>query len=118
MWQWRSRVALFEADMHTWHRSAKVTHHYASLFHGAGRFEEAIFYYNRSLQIHDDNAITDYPIARISMQLGRYEEAFNRFVKITNGHGIGLGLHNMYLINIDYGWTLARIGRYSEALPL
>ena len=104
--------------MATWHRSAKVTHHYASLFHGAGRLEEALNHYDKALQIHDDNAVTDYCVARINMQLGRYGVAHKRFEKIAAGNGIGFGHHNMYLINIDFGWTLAKIGRYADALPM
>merc|ERR1719440_2285017 len=75
-------------------------------------------HYQRALEIHDDNSMTDYCIARISLQLGRHEEACNRFEKITSGNGLGFGYHNTYMINIDYGWALARTGRYADALPM
>lgn len=118
MWQWRNRVELFKADMATWHRSAKVVHQYASLLHGGGRLEEAARFYRRSLDIFDDNALTDYCIAKIQLQLGHYNESLATFEKIMAGHGIGFGRHNTFLLSIDFGWLLTRLGRYAEAIPL
>lgn len=118
MWQWRTRVSLFYADMKVWHRSAKVTHQFASLLHGGGRYQEALVYYDRSLQIHDDNAVTDYCVARIQMELGRHTEASARFEKILLGHGIGFAEHNRFLLHIDYGWLLVRMGEPARATPI
>lgn len=117
LWQWRSKAELFQADMRVWHRSSKVVHQYASVLHGSGHLGEALLFYNRSLEIFDDNALTDYCIAQILLQLGRFDEARTRFEKILGGHGIGFGSHNTYLLTIDYGWLLTRLGRYTEALP-
>ncbi|CAE8731778.1 unnamed protein product, partial [Polarella glacialis] len=116
--QWRSKVALFHADMLVWHRSAKVSHQFASLLHGGGRLEEAIAHYSRSLEIHDDNALTDYCIAHCLLQLESYTEAGQRFDKIMAGHGIGFGAHNSYVLHLDRGWLLAKVGRHADALPI
>lgn len=117
-WQWRTKVSLYAGDFESWSRSAKVTHQFALCLHGGGQWERAIVQYQRSLDMHDDNALTDYGIAQCLLQLGRYPEAGQRFEKILKGHGIGIGHHNKHVIYLDYGWLLARIGRFKEAIPV
>eukprot|EP00931_Biecheleriopsis_adriatica_P094571 TRINITY_DN68201_c0_g1_i1.p1 TRINITY_DN68201_c0_g1~~TRINITY_DN68201_c0_g1_i1.p1 ORF type:complete len:240 (-),score=56.85 TRINITY_DN68201_c0_g1_i1:88-744(-) len=104
--------------MQSWHRSAKVTHTYASLLHGAGQLQGAIAFYNRSLQIFDDNAVTDYAIAQCLIRLGRYAEAATRFDKIMSGHFIGFHAGNLPALNLDRGWLLAKVGRHKDAVPV
>merc|ERR1712232_300217 len=84
--------------------------------HGGGRLHEAIAYYQSSLQIFDDNALTDYCIAQVQMQLSRFQEADARFQKILAGQGIGFGHHNLWVLHVDYGWLLARVGHYEDAV--
>merc|ERR1712232_68221 len=60
--------------------------------------------------------ITDYCIARILINLGRFEEAHTRFEKILNGHGIGLHDGNDFLWMTDFGYTLVKLEQMEAGL--
>merc|ERR1712183_372613 len=90
MGHWRNPTLLFETDAQHWGRSAKVLHSKASELQARGDLHGALDSYLKSLEVFDDQAITDYCIARIYLNLGRLQEAYQRFDKIMKGHGIGL----------------------------
>ena len=52
-----------------------MLHQKASVLHSLGDLDGALENYLRSLDIFDDQAITDYWVARIYISLGRYQEA-------------------------------------------
>merc|ERR1712187_574197 len=70
----------------------------------------------RSLQVFDDQALTDYCIARIYIHLDRFQEAFQRFNKILTGHGIGLHDGNDFLWMTDLGYTLVKLAEYEQGV--
>ena len=74
-WHWSSRYVLFKVDMEKWPRSVKTQHQWATVLHKDNRLEEALVHYRNSLEIFDDNALTDYCIASIMIELNRFEEA-------------------------------------------
>ena len=88
----------------------KVLHAKASELQALGQLEEALDYYQQSLSIFDDQAITDYCIARILINLGRFSEAYRSFEKILNGHGIGLHDGNDFLWMTDLGYLMVKLG--------
>lgn len=110
MSHWKSPAILFMKDAEHWHRSVKVLHAKASELQAKGDLVEALEHYQRSLDIFDDQAITDYCIARILINLGRFQEAYQRFDKILNGHGIGLHDGNDFLWMTDLGYLMVRLG--------
>ena len=110
MSHWESPAVLFMKDSEHWNRSVKVLHAKASELQALGRLEEALDHYQQSLDIFDDQAITDYCIARILINLGRFSEAHQRFEKILNGHGIGLHDGNDFLWMTDLGYLLVKLG--------
>ena len=74
-WHWSTRYLLFQVDMEKWPRSVKTQHQWATVLHKDNRLEEALVHYRNSLEIFDDNALTDYCIASIMIELNRFEEA-------------------------------------------
>ena len=110
MSHWESPSVLFVKDAEHWHRSVKVLHAKASELQALGQLEEALDYYQQSLSIFDDQAITDYCIARILINLGRFSEAYRSFEKILNGHGIGLHDGNDFLWMTDLGYLMVKLG--------
>ena len=110
MSHWESPAVLFMKDAEHWNRSVKVLHAKASELQALGHLEEALDHYQKSLDIFDDQAITDYCIARILINLGRFSEAHQRFDKILNGHGIGLHDGNDFLWMTDLGYLLVKLG--------
>lgn len=114
MTHWRSPDTLFLQDAKYWHRSVKVLHAKASELQATGDLPEALDYYQQSLNIFDDQAITDYCIARILINLGRFQEAYERFNKILTGHGIGLHDGNDFLWMTDLGYVLVKLGADSQ----
>lgn len=114
MHHWRGPSSLFETDALHWSRSAKVLHSKASELQARGDLEPALETYLRSLEVFDDQAITDYCIARILINLERYDEARERFTKILNGHGIGFHDGNDFLWMTDLGYLLVRMGSPQE----
>ena len=72
----------------------------------SGRRTQLIGWWFRSTQIFDDQAITDYCIARILLHLDRVNEALAYFDKILNGHGIGFHDGNDFLWMTDLGYAL------------
>ncbi|CAK0796734.1 unnamed protein product, partial [Prorocentrum cordatum] len=82
MGHWRSPTTLFMTDALHWDRSVKVLHHKAAELQRRGDLHGALDFYMRSLAIFDDQAITDYCIARILINLDRFSEAYARFQKI------------------------------------
>jgi len=111
---WLSKWELFGADAQHWGRSAKVLHQFAVELQAAGDLHRALDHYNRSLKIFDDQALTDYCIARILIHLDRFEEARSRFEKILQGHGIGFHDGNDFLWMTDLGYTLVQLGHDRE----
>jgi len=109
MRHWRSTGELFETDALHWSRSVKVMHSKASELQARDDLEGALTHYLKSLEIFDDQAITDYCIARILINLGRYQEAYTRFDKILTGHGIGFHDGNDFLWMTDLGYLLVQM---------
>jgi len=116
MGHWRGASQLFETDAVHWSRSVKVVHSKASELQGRGDLHGALAGYLRSLEIFDDQAITDYCIARILINLGRYQEAYARFDKIMNGHGIGFHDGNDFLWMTDLGYVLVQMGANEQGV--
>merc|ERR1711907_588799 len=101
-------------DAQHWGRSAKVLHSRASELQAKNDLHGALQYYLRSLEVFDDQAITDYCIARLYLNLGRVQDAYLRFEKILNGHGIGLHDGNDFLWMTDLGYTLVKLGEHKQ----
>jgi len=116
MSHWRSTQKLFETDALHWSRSAKVLHAQASEMQARGDLHGALDHYLKSLEVFDDQAITDYCIARILINLGRFQEAYTRFDKILNGHGIGLHDGNDFLWMTDLGYLLVKLGSHENGI--
>jgi tetratricopeptide (TPR) repeat protein len=114
--QWKSRVTLYGEDARNFPRSAKTLHQYGTVVHRAGHLELAKSLYLQSLSVFDDNALTDYCIAQIDVESGRFQEAYIRFHKINDGHGIGFGLFNRFLLAVDFGYCCIALGKYSEGI--
>ncbi|CAK0839267.1 unnamed protein product [Prorocentrum cordatum] len=76
-WQWSRYCAWgFQRELvEMTHRPLGVSHQYASVLHGQGRLEEALALYNRSIEIFDDSALTDYCMAKIYLQLNQDNQA-------------------------------------------
>jgi len=112
MSHWSSSSALFETDAKYWSRSTKVLHSKASELQARNDLHGALDYYLKSLEVFDDQAITDYCIARVLINFDRLEEAYQRFEKILNGHGIGLHDGNDFLWMTDLGYLLVKTGNF------
>ncbi|CAK8999502.1 Protein O-mannosyl-transferase TMTC4 (Transmembrane and TPR repeat-containing protein 4) [Durusdinium trenchii] len=117
VWQWRSSEALYVADALSWPTSVKTRHQLGTVLHQQGRYEEALLEFNASLTILDDNALTDHCIAQIYIETARYPLALERFEKILRGHGVGFSPFNLWMLYVDYGFTLVALGRFEEAIP-
>merc|ERR1712183_1109295 len=85
-----------------------------TVYHRMNRWDEALFHYRKSLEIHDDNALTDYCIAQLYVETSRFEDALPIFEKILKGNGIGFGGYNMFALYVDYGFTLTILKRDLE----
>lgn len=116
VWQWRSSEALYMADALSWPNSVKTRHQLGTVFHQQGRYDEALREFNVSLMILDDNALTDHCIGQIYIETGRYKLALERFEKIMRGHGVGFSAFNLWMLYVDYGFTLVALGRFEEAI--
>ncbi|CAE7942451.1 Tmtc4 [Symbiodinium sp. KB8] len=116
VWQWRSSEALYMADALSWPTSVKTRHQLGTVFHQQGRSEEALREFNASLMILDDNALTDHCIAQVYIETGRYHLALERFEKILRGHGVGFSAFNLWMLYVDYGFTLVALGKFREAI--
>merc|ERR1712232_1014164 len=115
--QWESSEALYAADAAAWPNSVKTQHQLATVYHAQSRYEEALWHYNKSLTVLDDNALTDHCIAQIFIETGRYAEALQRFEKIQNGHGVGFSRFNLWAMFVDHGFTLVALRQFQEAIP-
>jgi len=113
---WRNPSTLFETDALHWSRSAKVLHSKASELQARGDLQGALSHYLESLEVFDDQAITDYCIARILIHLGRLQEAYDRFNKILTGHGIGLHDGNDFLWMTDLGYLMVKLGANEQGV--
>lgn len=90
MTHWRSKETLFEVDAKAskWQpRSAKILHQYAVLLQAKGEshHDEALSYYQKALDVFDDNAMSDYCMARIYLEKGDCHKGLQIFIKINNG---------------------------------
>merc|ERR1712146_668360 len=112
----RSTRTLFLTDGLHWSRSSKVLHAKGSELQAEGDLQGALDHYMRSLEVFDDQAITDYCIARILIHMDRFTEAYQRFEKILNGHGIGLHDGNDFLWMTDLGYTLVKLQSYENGV--
>ncbi|CAE7216092.1 Tmtc4 [Symbiodinium necroappetens] len=104
------------ADALSWPTSVKTRHQLGTVFHQQGRSEEALREFNASLMILDDNALTDHCIAQVYIETGRYHLALERFEKILRGHGVGFSAFNLWMLYVDYGFTLVALGKFQEAI--
>eukprot|EP00392_Amoebophrya_sp_AT5.2_P010597 g10662.t1 len=114
MTHWRSKETLFEVDAKAskWQpRSAKILHQYAVLLQAKGEshHDEALSYYQKALDVFDDNAMSDYCMARIYLEKGDCHKGLQIFIKINNG---------TFLLNNDFGYALSCVGAYDEAVPI
>lgn len=116
VWQWRSSEALYVADAVAWPRSVKTRHQVGTVYHAQSRYTEALENYNASLMILDDNALTDHCIAQLFIETGRYRDALERFEKVFRGHGVGFSAFNLWMLYVDYGFTLVSLSRFAEAI--
>jgi len=116
MGHWKNSQRLFETDAEHWGRSAKVLHSKASELQARDDLHGALSYYLKSLEVFDDQAITDYCIARILINLGRFQEAYARFDKILKGHGIGLHDGNDFLWMTDLGYVFVKLDAYQQGI--
>jgi len=116
VWEWRSSEALYAADAEAWPRSVKTRHQLGTVYHAQGRHADALHHYNASLAVLDDNALTDHCIAQVYIETGRYSEALARFEKIMAGHGVGFSPFNLWMLYVDFGFTLVALQRFQEAL--
>eukprot|EP00452_MALV-II_sp_L67-6_P000339 gene339-73_t len=118
---WRSKDVLFEVDAKAsaWQpRSAKVLHQYAVFLQTQGKLDDALSYYQQALNVFDDNAMSDYCVARIYLEKNDCTKALQVFFKINDGHGIGFGDHNQFLLNNDFGYALTCVQAYQDAIPI
>jgi hypothetical protein len=113
---WSSKGKLFSTDAVHWGKSAKVLHQHAVEQQARGDLNTALINYVKSLTIFDDQAITDYCIARILLHLDRVPEALAYFDKILNGHGIGFHDGNDFLWMTDLGYALIAHNQDKEQL--
>lgn len=118
VWQWRSSEALYMADAAAWPRSVKTRHQLATVYHAQGRYGEALENYNASLMVLDDNALTDHCIAQIYVETNQFQRALERFEKILRGHGVGFSQFNLWMLYVDYGFTLVSLSRHDDAVPV
>lgn len=116
MGHWKNTKTLFETDALQWSRSSKVLHSKASELQAQGDLVGALESYLASLAVFDDQAITDYCIARIYIHLDNLEEASTRFDKILNGHGIGFHDGNDFLWMTDLGYVMTKMGQYEHGV--
>lgn len=116
MSHWKNTTVLFTTDAQHWGRSAKVLHSQGSELQAKNDLEGALDSYLKSLEVFDDQAITDYCIARLYLNLNRVQEAYQRFDKILNGHGIGLHDGNDFLWMTDLGYTLVKLETYDQGM--
>lgn len=82
---WENREILFGVDTHYWPKSLKSHHQLGTVYHRMNRWEEALYHYNTSLTLHDDNALTDYCIAQVYIETSQFDLALPRFEKILKG---------------------------------
>lgn len=116
VWQWRSSEALFEADAKAWPNSVKTRHQVATVYHARNLYAEALENYNASLQVLNDNALTDFCIAQIYIETGQFPAAMERFEIISRGHFVGFSHFNLYMFYVDYGFALVSVNRFEEAI--
>jgi len=117
VWDWRSSQALYAADAMSWPRSVKTRHQLGTVYHAQELFADALEEYEASLTVLDDNALTDYVVATVYIQTGRYQEAVQRFEKIMRGHFVGFSRFNLFGLYVDHGFTLVMLQRFEEAIP-
>lgn len=116
VWQWHSSEALYAADAAAFPRSVKTRHQLGTVYHAEGRYEEALRHFEASLEVLDDNALTDHCIAQIYIETGRYGLALERFEKMLHGNLVGFSRFNLYMLYVDYGFTLVALKRFDEAI--
>merc|ERR1719247_4069250 len=112
VYQWRSSEALYTADALAWPRSVKTRHQLGTVLHTMGKYAEALREYEASLEVLDDNALTDFSVAQIFIETGRFADAVQRFDKIFKGHLIGFSQFNLWMLYMDYGFSLVSLSRF------
>ena len=117
VFQWSSRDQLFGPDATAYPKSTKARHQYGTVLHRQGRFDEALVHFDAALQIFPDSALTEYCMSQILIETNRAEEAKSHLEHIFGGHALGFGSFNLYLLYIDYGFSLMLLGKFEEALP-
>lgn len=95
-----------------------MLHQHAVNLSQMGKNAEALKLFKKSLEVFDDNALTDYMIGRINLQDGNCVEAMKWFNKIQAGHGIGIGEHNHALITNDFAFAHVCNKSYEDAVAL
>jgi len=82
------------------------------------RYDEALAHFETSIKYHDDNALTDYCIAQLHIRRNQPILAIERFEKIMQGHGIGFGGFNTFMLYIDYGYAMVNVQQWDLAINL
>jgi len=112
--QWSSTKLLFEADAVSFPRSAKLRYQLGTVLHREAHFEDALHHYEASLSIFKENTLARYCMAQIFIVTFRWEEAKTHFEEIPRYDTLGLAESGIFLVN--YGFVLAQLQQYNEAL--
>lgn len=95
---WKNREVLFSVDAYYWPMGLKSHHQIGTVYHRMNMFDKALWHYEKSLSIHDDNALTDYCIAQAYIETSQFDKAQKKFEKIFKGHGIGFAGYNTFAL--------------------
>eukprot|EP00400_MALV-I_sp_L67-5_P000579 gene579-102_t len=110
-YEWSDRNILLKIDLQNHPRSVKAWHQYATVLQKEGKLQEALEHYENSLKIRDDSALTDFCMAQIYIQQGKWMEAYYKFEKIIEkGNGNGFTAFSRFMILTDYGYVLTVLG--------
>lgn len=110
---WSSKFSLYSTDAVAWPRSCKTLHQYGAMLLNSDK-ESALAVLERSLEIFDDNALTDYLISQIFIEKKDFIAAIGVHNKIANGHGIGFTDFSRFMFLVDAGYVLIASGDISQ----
>ena len=113
---WSLKESLYKADAMNFPRSCKTMHQWGATLLTGNRLEEAESVLKASLEIFDDNALTDYLIAQIHLERGEDWKAYERLSKVADGHGIGFTDFSRFMFLVDYGVVLTKLGSVEQAV--